>query len=97
MFLSLLWATRNNCGDTTSRDTVGDFGRLGQVSEVPTNLRLQRNMQAFENITVFIPVDSEMKVPEYGLTAFVASMRLRAVVSNGQQRSQRRSEEYVRT
>ena len=52
-------------------------------SEFRLSLRLQRNMQAFENITVFIPVDSEMKVPEYGLTAFVASMRLRAVVSNG--------------
>lgn len=52
-------------------------------SQFRLSLRIQRDMQAFENITVTIPVDEEIQVPEYGVTSSVASMRLRAVVKNG--------------
>ena len=52
-------------------------------SQFRLSLRVQRDMPAFENITVTIPVDEEIQAPEYGVTSFVASMRLRAEVKNG--------------
>jgi hypothetical protein len=52
-------------------------------SESRLSLRIVRYMPAFQNVTVWIPSDVGMQVPEYGLTSFVASLRIKANVLAG--------------
>jgi hypothetical protein len=71
------------CSDNPPRCEGKILEGFWYSSQFRLSLRIQRDMPAFENITVTIPVDEEIQAPEYGVTSFVASMRLRAEVKNG--------------